>query len=159
MRVVDGAAADRAGIANIDKGTELAGVSRDWRSDRKVAGLVTQMVSTFRMLVVAAVVVCLGSPGQAQESWTCSFHGYLTQPVIVRFRVEADKLIEQTLNLEYKILQNSSSYILAVHLIDDARTPEAFVVIIDKRSGNFRRSNAILGDADDAARHGQCIKD
>jgi hypothetical protein len=122
--------------------------------------LFKQIGSTFRLLAVSAgVVVCLGSPGQAQESWTCSYRVYLTQPVIARFRVEADKLIEQTLNLEYKILQNSSSYILAVHLIDDARAPGAFVVIIDKRRGIFRRSNAILGDADDAARHGQCIKD
>jgi hypothetical protein len=77
----------------------------------------------------------------------------------VRFRLEVDKLIEETLNLEYTILQNTPSSIVAAYVFVgfDDPPPGAISVVIDKRTGDFRRSNAILGKANDAARHGSCI--
>jgi hypothetical protein len=119
-------------------------------------------VTTY-LTVLALSILCLPA-NAAGESWVCAYPGYSAdnRTVIERFTVDGDFLVEAEFGLRYKILQNNEFSIVAAWSISEIEPNHsepsigAFVVIIDKKDGSFRRSNAFLSEKGDAAALGSC---
>jgi hypothetical protein len=73
-------------------------------------------------------------------------------------------LIEDTFKLPYRILKNNDFGIIAAWSIAEIEpgmtqvSLGAFVVVIDKRTLDFRRSNVIMAEPGEATSYGSCIK-
>ena len=108
----------------------------------------------------------------AGESWTCTYIGYAIRenepprPVIVRFTVEGDELVDGTFGQRYRILQNNRYGLIAAWSIAEIEPTQSepsiasWSVVIDKRNGFFSRVNLIAEPGrSGAARDGSCIRD
>jgi hypothetical protein len=117
------------------------------------------------IIAVALALLAIGSRASAAESWVCAWPAWPDsdhRTVIDRFTVEGDFLVESNFGERYRILQNNEFSIFAVWSISqiepDHNKPSigGFVVIIGKKDGRFRRSNAILDEKDDGIAFGSC---
>ena len=116
------------------------------------------------LLALLALVFCSQAEAQtpgAQETWICAYTwSSPDQTVIVKFQIDDDDLIAGSDNNiggdfiptkeRFRILQNNDLGIVAAHSFAEIERNQpaigAFVVIIDKRSGKFQLSNAIIGE-------------
>jgi hypothetical protein len=104
---------------------------------------------------LAAVVIMTPWPAYAQESWVCAWPGYLDgKPVIDRFTIDGDSLVDSTFGTRYKILQNNEFSIISAWSFSEIESNNtepsigAYIVMIDKKKGTIRNSNAILDEKD-----------
>lgn len=106
------------------------------------------------------------------ESWTCTYIGYAMReneaprPVIVRFMVDGDELVEGTFGQRYRILQNNQYALIAawsIAEIEPGRSEPSIAswsIAIDKRNGFFSRVNLSAEPGrSGGARDGSCIRD
>jgi hypothetical protein len=106
------------------------------------------------------------------ESWTCTYMGYAIReneaprPVIVRFTVEGDELVEGNFGQRYHILQNNEYALIAawsIAEIEPTRSEPSIAswsIVIDKRNGFFSRVNLSAEPGrSGGARDGSCIRD
>jgi hypothetical protein len=108
----------------------------------------------------------------ANESWTCTYIGYAIRenqaprPVIVRFTVDGDELVESSFGQRYRILQNNQYALIAAWSIAEIEpggsepSIASWSIAIDKRNGFFSRVNLIAEPGrSGSARDGSCILD
>src|SRR5262245_31945992 len=97
-------------------------------------------------LVLAISVLFFGS-ADAQEIWTCTYPGYGQRPVLTRFRVEGNYLVDG--EYRYTILENNNLGLVAVRAfanLHEQRGPEigSFVVLINKKTRQFKHASVLL---------------
>jgi hypothetical protein len=114
---------------------------------------------------VLGVVACLvASPASAQETWDCAFPNHFSPEKfeIVHFAVDGDSLKERDYGLDYRILQNNEYSIVAAWSMskiwsgNKAPRMGAAVVVIDKATGDYRRSEVYVGEPGDSSVYGNC---
>ncbi|MFZ4120822.1 MAG: hypothetical protein ACOYKM_04085 [Caulobacterales bacterium] len=124
------------------------------------------------MEMPAAVPVAAEPTVASGESWTCTYMGYAIReneaprPVIVRFTVEGEELVEGSFGQRYRILQNNQYALIAAWSIAEIEPTlsepsiASWSIVIDKRNGFFSRVNLIAEQGlSGAARDGSCIRD
>ena len=115
------------------------------------------------LLVGSIALFSVTAEAQTQdssESWTCASAAYYGGGMVVRYLREGDDLVDERFRVRYRIVQDTPEGLIAVW--SDA--PAAFgissaVILIDKRTGDFTRSNATVpNQQDDHPISGSCMR-
>jgi hypothetical protein len=117
-------------------------------------------------LATALLLTLAGcSAANAEQSWTCTYPGYLADraPVIVRYREIDGFLVEEEFGTKYRILQDNRHAVIATWTFaeiergNSAPSIAAATIMIVKATGDFLRSNA-RPDSDSSRARGKCLK-
>jgi hypothetical protein len=117
-------------------------------------------------LGVLLAFASLATPAAAREGWNCNYSGQGTDPAryVTRLERRGHELIEPhwTAPIAYRILVDTRDMLVAVHAYAEPpsfrRDPRgvAVVLIINKYTGQMRRSTAGTGELDDHILTGSC---
>src|SRR5262245_27402070 len=111
--------------------SESRRVPQEWqtlsaRSQREVISMPVRYFATCCLGIF--VLTCgISTASAADDTWVCAYPGYLgdKKPVIVRFKIEGDDLVEQEqYGLRYKILQNNEFSIVAAWSISEIESSQ-----------------------------------
>ena len=121
-----------------------------------------------RSLLAGGVALFLAtSTAQAQvdESWTCAYSAYYGGGMVVRFLRDGPELVDERFQVRYRIVQDTPEALIAMWsdsgVASDAAGPgiSSAVILIDKRTGDFTRSNATVPNQEgDQPISGTCIR-
>jgi hypothetical protein len=103
----------------------------------------------------------------AQSVWTCTWPGYGNggKPVISRFRLVENDIVDDRWQLHYRILQNNSYGLVAAWSIAEIepnnRYPSVgtFVIVIDKQTNEFKTGTVSISGPNSSPSVGTCISD
>ena len=115
--------------------------------------------------LICILVAIASRAALAQSVWTCTWPGYGNggKPVIGRFRVVGNDVVDDKWQLHYKILQNNTYGLVAAWSISEIepnlRYPSVgtFLIVIDKQTNVFKTSTVTIGEQNYAPSIGTCI--
>lgn len=113
---------------------------------------------------VALLLAAADARAQVSENWTCAYSAYYGGGMVVRFLREGSELVDERFRVRYHIVQDTPESLIA--LWSDARADEpaaagisSAIILIDKRTGDFTRSNATVPNQQgDRPISGTCIR-
>jgi len=122
------------------------------------------MQKTLFLIVMFFVSSLSAFAQKAASSWVCSYNGFGpdNKVVIVDFLIDRDYLIG-SFGQRFKILENNEVGLVAawsIATIEENRNDPslgAMIISINKKTGEFRRSNALFSSQDSAVRYGRCV--
>jgi hypothetical protein len=118
-------------------------------------------------IAIALAAISISSAATAEESWTCSYHGFGTDKMVsLKLVTNGNKLNDGTFGIANKwdILDNNQYALIAAYhyakfdTFVGAVRVEASMIMIDKTFGEFVYMVADLGDQP-GYRTGSCRKD
>jgi hypothetical protein len=118
-----------------------------------------------RAFLICILVAITSRAAFAQSVWTCTWPGYGNggKPVIGRFRVVGNDVVDDEWQLHYKILQNNTYGLVAAWSISEIepnrRYPSVgtFLIVIDKQTNVLKTSAVAIGEQNYAPSVGTCI--
>jgi hypothetical protein len=124
--------------------------------------------------IIATLLFVVGAANGAwAEAWTCTYmiEG-LKEPLLNRFLILGNELVEAKTNDHYRLLQNNEYGLVATYAISEIEEGQkkpsvgVIAIIINKTTGEFMWENAIIGyDPSlkslklDTPVKGKCLKD
>jgi hypothetical protein len=118
------------------------------------------------LLAGCTALFFLTAEAQAQsgQNWACAYDAYYGGGQAVRYVRDGADLVDERFRIRYRIVHETPEALMAVLLFERAASDpdgagiSSAMILIDKRSGAFTRSNAsVPNHEDDRPISGTCI--
>lgn len=109
---------------------------------------------------IALVSLTVDAHAQGRsENWTCAYSAYYGGGMVVRYIREGADLVDERFLVRYRIIEDTPEGLIAVWSGADGSGISTAVILIDKRSGEFTRSNATVPNHQgDGSISGSCMR-